>query len=106
MLLSAPPTQQQIVRPDGFLSQTWTLFFSLLSKVTGRVTLTAGATSTVVQNTNITTESIVMLMPTTASAALDTMSGSLYVVSEKQQFTIYHDSDAATDRIFSFLVTK
>lgn len=69
------------------------------SNAIGTVTLAPGATSTVVKATNCAPTSIVLLTAQTANAAAAT---GVYVVAGKGQFTVHHDSSAATDRTFGF----
>lgn len=71
------------------------------SNAVGTVTLTASTTTTAVTAINCGTDSKIFLMPTTANAAADFVSGSLYVSSVGQgTFTITHPSDADTDKTF------
>ncbi|MFG1389084.1 hypothetical protein [Xanthobacter versatilis] len=69
------------------------------SNAVGSATLAPGGTSTVVEATNCSPDSVVLLTAKTATAAAAT---GVYVVAGKGQFTIYHDSSAATDRTFGF----
>ena len=74
------------------------------SNACGSVTLTAGAGSTVVTAINCGPESCVFLMPTTANAAADFGSGSLYVSSKGAgTFTITHPNDADTDKTLDWI---
>lgn len=71
------------------------------SNAVGTVTLTASATTTVVAALNIGASSRVFLMPTTANAAADFASGSLYISAVASgTFTITHPNDADTDKTF------
>lgn len=69
------------------------------SNAVGTVTLTAGATSTTVPAVNCAPGSIVLLTAQTATAAAAT---GVYAVAGKGEFTVHHNSDAATDRTFGF----
>ena len=71
---------------------------------TGEFTLAASVTSTVVQNNLVNANSVVFPIPTTASAALDWSSGSMYIVTSDKEFTVFHDSDPATTRAFKYVV--
>ncbi len=74
------------------------------SNAVGTVTLTANAASTAVTAANCGPDSRVFLMPTTANAAADFGSGSLYVSSVSAgTFTITHPNDADTDKTFFWL---
>lgn len=106
MPLSVPPIQQPLLNQRGAPTQEWILFFNNLKRLTGNVELTASAGSTVVQNKNVNTGSIVIIFPTSAAAALDWSSGDLYVVAEKEQFTIYHTNAAVTGRTFNYMVVQ
>jgi len=71
---------------------------------TGEVTITNSATSTVVADYNVGPESVIIFMPTTAAAATELASGSMYVSARSQNsFTITH-TNAATTRTFSYAV--
>jgi len=74
---------------------------------TGTVTLTAGATTTVVSlaTGRLGPYTQVMFTPTTVSAATEFGAGKLYVSSrnvDAAQFTITHTNTADTDKIFQF----
>ncbi len=71
------------------------------SNAVGTVTLTANDTTTTVTALNVGLSSRVFLMPTTANAAADFGSGSLYISDVASgSFTITHPSDADTDKTF------
>lgn len=72
---------------------------------TGKVTLTASATATVVQRTNGNVGSAVLLFPMTANAAAAVTT--TYVTQANVTstgFTITHASNAQTDRTFFYIV--
>lgn len=72
------------------------------SNNTGTVTLTALATSTVVNNNLVNENSLIILQPLTENAAehfKDT-----WPVAGDKTFTINHNNDAATDRIMGYLI--
>lgn len=70
----------------------------------GEVTLTAGATTTVVSDINAGGESIVLLMPLTSNAAAAL--ATTYITSQgKKTFTITHANNAQTDRNFRYTIT-
>lgn len=71
------------------------------SNAVGSVTLTAGATSTVVSFLNCSSESAVFLFPKTANAAAALATTYVGTVANKS-FTVTHANDASTDRSFWF----
>lgn len=65
--------------------------------VTGEVTLTNSATSTVVTDIRVGAESLIVFMPITADAATELAAGGMYVSSQgKQTYTITHASNTTT----------
>lgn len=72
------------------------------SNATGTVTLTAGATSTVVTPQNCASGSAVFLFPKTANAA-GAMSTTYVSSVGKQTFTITHANAATVDRTFFYV---
>jgi hypothetical protein len=72
------------------------------SNATGSVTLTAGATSTVVTPDNCAPGSAVFLFPKTANAAA-ALSTTYVGTVGKQTFTITHANNAQTDRSFFYV---
>lgn len=72
--------------------------------VTGEVTLTNSATSTVVTDVRVGAESLIVFMPITAGAATELAAGGMYVSSQgKQTFTVTHANNSTT-RTFRFAV--
>lgn len=72
---------------------------------TGEVTLDTTTTATVVADINVGAESFISFMPTTANAALEVSSGSMYVSTVGDQtFTVTHDSNTTADRTFIYTV--
>ena len=72
--------------------------------VTGEVTLTNSATSTVVTDVRVGAESLIVFMPITAGAATELAAGGMYVSSQgKQTFTVTHANNS-TARTFRFAV--
>lgn len=72
------------------------------SNNTGSVTLTAGATSTVVTNNLVNEKSLIVLQPITEDAAehfKDT-----WPVAGDKQFTINHNNNASTTRTIGYVV--
>lgn len=68
----------------------------------GQVNLTAGSTTTVVNDRRAGIDSKILLTPTTANAAATT---GLYISSKgKFTFTITHNSNADTDRTFDYAI--
>lgn len=74
------------------------------SNANGTVTLTAGATSTVVSKATINGNAGVWLMPTTANAATALATSYASVTPGGGSFTITHANNAQTDRTFHYLV--
>jgi len=72
--------------------------------VTGDVTLTNSATSTVVTDIRVSAQSYINFQPTTADGASELAAGTMYVSSQgKQTFTISHANDTTT-RSFRYVV--
>ena len=71
---------------------------------TGEVTLQASAASTVVDNILCNENSAVLIVPTTASAATENASGSVYVVAGDESFTIHHVNSVTADRVFKYII--
>lgn len=71
---------------------------------TGELTLTASATSTVVENTLCNENSVVLLTPETANAAGEIGGGTLYIVPGVKQFTVTHANAGTTDRRFRYVI--
>lgn len=94
-----PPhlNENQPFRINGAIRE----LFEGRSNAVGEVTLTASAASTVVTAINCGSDSKIFLMPTTANAAADFASGSLYVSDVSPgTFTITHPNDADSDKTF------
>jgi len=72
---------------------------------TGSFTITASAATTVVTDFRAGADSTVIVSPTTASAATEWASGSMYVSSTgKETFTVTHTSSSPVDRTFKYAV--
>lgn len=70
---------------------------------TGTVTLTANAASTVVSDFRATSQSVIVLMPTTANAAAAI--ATTYVSSRgSKTFTLTHANNAQADKTFGYAV--
>lgn len=69
------------------------------SNAVGTFTLAPSSTTTTVKATNCAPASVVLLTAQTASAAAAT---GVYAVAGKGEFTVHHNSSAATDRTFGF----
>jgi len=71
----------------------------------GSCTLTANQTTTVVSNTNIQTNSRIILHPTSANAAADFAAG-MYVSAKTAgaSFTITHPNNANADKTFDYII--
>lgn len=70
------------------------------SNAVGIVTLRANETTTIVDDMNCASGSVINLTPTTANAAAAI--GSSYVTSSNKSFTITHASNSQTDRTFYY----
>ena len=72
---------------------------------TGAFTITASAATTVITNLRVGGDSVIVVSPTTASAATEWSSGGMYISSVgKQTFTVTHANSAPTDRTFNYAV--
>ena len=71
---------------------------------TGSVTLTNSATSTVVADFRVGSESVIIFMPLSAASAGELAAGGMFVSARsKNSFTITHAS-AGTTRLFDYVV--
>ena len=71
----------------------------------GAFTITASASTTVITDLRVGADSVILPSPTTASAATEWASGTMYISSiGKQTFTVTHTSSAPTDRDFTYAV--
>lgn len=71
----------------------------------GTVTLAPDSTSTTLMDPRIGPQSVIAMMPTTASAAVEIGSGTLYVSARGDgAATLTHASNAQDDRIFGYAV--
>lgn len=74
------------------------------SNAANTATLTANATSTVVNFDNCSAESVPLLTPLTANAAAEIGAGTMYISAVANwSFTITHANNAQTDRTFGFV---
>lgn len=99
------PSNSQLT--DNFLKKIVLVVNNLVNgklNNTGEFTLAASATSTIVKNNLVNPNSVVFPIPSSASAALDWSSGSMYITTGDKEFTVTHDSDAATTRTFKYVV--
>lgn len=70
------------------------------------VTLTAGATVTVVTDPTVTPDTVIIFDPLTATAAAEQAAGTMYVLAADRllgSFTITHANAGTTDRTFRWL---
>lgn len=66
-------------------------------------TLSTGATSTTVSDRRVSTGSLILLMPLTASANTAWAAGDVRVIDQNSSgFTVNHDSTSASDRRFRY----
>lgn len=68
----------------------------------GSFVLTASATSTLVLNSKASIDTVILLMPLTASAAA-ALPTTWVSAQDNGQFTLTHSSDPATDRSFRYI---
>jgi len=68
------------------------------------ITIASGATSTVVTDPRVGTDSIIVLMPTTAAAATEYGSGSLYVSARGDGTFTVTSSNTAAERLFDYAI--
>lgn len=74
------------------------------NNATGSVTLTASATTTIVEAPNCSAESEVFLQALTAHAAAEVGNGTIYISAiANGSFTITHASNSQVDRTFSWV---
>lgn len=72
---------------------------------TGEFTCTANATTTSVTDYRAGTDSIILLMPTTANASAEIGAGTIYISTRaKQSFTVTHANNTQTDRTFGYVI--
>ena len=74
---------------------------------TGDVTLTASSATSTVTDHRVGVDSVILFMPTTASAATEFAAGTMYVSSRSipnRTFTITHVNSATADRTFRYVV--
>jgi hypothetical protein len=71
----------------------------------GTVTLTANQATTVVSDNRAGDDSVIVFMPTTASAATEVGAGGMYVSARGDStFTITHANNATADRDFTYAI--
>lgn len=72
---------------------------------TGEFTCTASASTTSVTDYRAGTDSIILLMPTTANASAEIGAGTIYISTRaKQSFTVTHANNTQTDRTFGYVI--
>lgn len=72
---------------------------------TGEFTCTASAATTSVTDYRAGTDSIILLMPTTANASAEIGAGTIYISTRsKQSFTVTHANNTQTDRTFGYVI--
>lgn len=69
---------------------------------TGTVTLTPSSTTTIITNGKINTQSVILLMPKTSSAAVS--NSSLWIVPSTGQATLNHTNTSTVDRTFNYAI--
>lgn len=70
------------------------------------VTLTASAASTTVTDFRVSTDSVILFMPTTANASAEIGNGTMYVSTRTagESFVITHANNAQNDRTFAYAI--
>ncbi len=72
---------------------------------TGTFTLTTSATSTTVTDFRAGTNSVILLMPTTANASAEIGAGTIFISARvDNSFTITHASNSQSDRTFGYSI--
>jgi hypothetical protein len=73
---------------------------------TGTVTLSPGAATTTVSDLRVGSDSLIILMPTTANAAADMAAGNVYISARTAgvSFQISHPNNANADKNFGYAV--
>jgi len=105
MTVPAYPPVPEWRAPGGWdqwlrqLAQATNLLLRGKANCTSRITLVAGASSTILTDERIGSFSVVILEAETASAA-SARSGGLWVVPESGRAVIHHPASAAGDAIF------
>lgn len=67
---------------------------------TREVTLDSNATSTLIEDSRISVDTVIQLSPKTQSAATAMAAGVIYYEANKAELTIHHDSQPDEDRTF------
>lgn len=83
------------------------LLFQGKTNNTGEVTLTAGAASTVLSDSRLTVNSVLLFDPLTANAAAELAAGTLYVLTANRNnavWTVTHANAVSTDRTFRYVI--
>lgn len=71
----------------------------------GTFTATAGAATTAISDFRCGLDSVILLMPITANAALEIGNGTIYVsATAKQSFTVNHANNSQSDRSFRYIL--
>ena len=83
------------------IARTVNLLMRGQSNATLQVTLNAGVTTTTINDARISLQTAPMMVPTTANAAAELASGSVFVTPAKGQAVITHRNNAQTDRTFN-----
>ena len=80
------------------------LNFAMKGKLncTGKVTLTASASSTTVTDNRCLANSVILMQPTTANAGALGAAG--HIVASSGSFVITHPNNAQTDRTFNYAI--
>ena len=69
---------------------------------TGTITLTPSSTTTVLTNAKINSQSVIVLVPKTASAAVSNTT--LWIVPSRGQATLNHTNTMTVDRTFNYAI--
>lgn len=89
-----------------FVTQLWSVVNAIHSgktRNTGSVTLNASTTTTVVNDPNFESSQVVVLTPTSSTAAAE--EGTIYVSSKgNETFTLTHSNTADVDKTFDYVI--
>ncbi len=99
-----PPAETPTI-PD--LVRSIRMLFQGKMNCTGSVTLTAGATSTVLADPRLTVDSVLAFDPMTANAAAELAAGTLYTLTANRNngtWTLTHANAGTTDRTFRYAI--
>jgi len=98
-----PPVHANEVEHRRLLSQGVNSLFDGKINSVGSVTLDAGTNTTTLIDLRIGVNSVILLMPTTATAATANAAG-IYITTTAESATITHNNTADLDKTFQYAV--